>query len=305
MLRFPATFGHNAFAFNQHLAADGSSDPALVQDTVVLDWRRIQPTYRDLRDPLHLAQGGQLGRVHKGMTLISLRGRIEVPDASQQQSLGDRERALKAAFDPYLCYRDSPSTDGAYALDFTEETTDTATYANGRMLARYYCRPTAQPSLEESLREGASRPFSLALIAGDPRMYEQTEQTLVLTPGSPTNNVVNRGTTPAPLKATIVMTGAGAGSATFTIRRTGAPNVDFVLNLSGLSVAPHTITVYMETCGPYGVGRRIIVDITPLFSIKVSAPSTWLDAPVGSTSFSILNTANIASCTLAWFSARA
>jgi hypothetical protein len=300
MLRFPASFAHGAYAFNQHLNTDGSiKQDGSVNDAVLLDWRRIQPTYRDLRDPLHLAQGGQLGRVHKGMTLISLRGRIEVPDASQQRSLGDRERALKAAFDPYLCYRDSPLTDGAYAFDFTEETADTVTYANGRMLSRYYCRPTAQPSLEELVRDGASRPFSLALIAGDPRMYEQTEQTLVLTPGSPSGNVVNRGTTPAPLKMTIVMT--GAGNAGFAITRGG---VSFGLNLAGIS-GSNTFVVIMETCGPYGAGRTVTMNGVNAFSRKNSGPSTWLDAPVGSSNFSINDSTGITSITLAWYSARA
>lgn len=299
MLRFPATFGHNAFAFNQHLNPDGTTNTALVNDTVVLDERRINPSYRDLRDPLHMAQGGQLGRVHKGMTLITLRGRIQAPNATQQRSLGDRERALKAAFDPYQCYRDSPSTDGAYAFDFTEETTDTVTYAGGLILARYYCRPTSQPVTDEGLLNGTSRPFSLALIAGDPRMYEQGEQTLVLSPGTPSGAVVNRGTTQAAIKATILM--SGAGNAAFTITRGG---VAFILNLAGL-VNGDSVVVIMETCGPYGEGKTVKLNGVNAFSRKTSTPSTWLDAPVGSTTFTISNTTNVTSCTLAWRSSRA
>lgn len=299
MLRFPATYGHNSFAFNEHLAADGSSILAKFNDAVILDDRQIDPSYRDLRDPLHLAQGGQLGRIHKGMTLITLRGRIQVPDATQQRTLGDRERAMKAAFDPYLCYRDSPLTDGAYAFDFTDETTDTATYTNGRLLQRYYCRPTSQPRFDENLLMGTSRPFTVALLAGDPRAYEQTEQTLVLTPASASGSVVNRGTTPGPVKLTIVM--AGAGSATFTLTRGG---VAFILNLSGLS-AGNTVVVLMETSGPYGPGKTVTLGGVNAFSRKVSGPSTWLDAPVGSSTFAITNTTNVTSCTVGWYSARA
>jgi hypothetical protein len=300
MLRFPATYGHNAFAFNGHLNADGSvKQDGSVLNTVLLDERRIDPNYRDLRDPLHLAQGGQLGRIHKGMTLITLRGRIQVPDLTQQRVLADRERAMKAAFDPYLCSRDSPTTQGAYAFDFTEDTADTATYATGLIPLRYYCRPTSQPRLDETLLDGASRPFSLALLAGDPRQYEQTEQTLVLTPGAPSGDVVNRGTTSAPIKLTIVM--SGAGNAAFTITRSG---IAFVLNLAGL-VNGDTVVVVMETCGPYGTGKTVTLNGANAFARKTSGPTTWLDAAPGTTSFAITNTGGVTSCTVGWYSARA
>lgn len=305
MLRYPVTFGHSApsgggtFTFNEHLSAVGDPSPTAVQNTVVLDGRQIDTAYRDLRDPLHLAQGGQLGRVHKGMKIISLRGRILVPDSAQQSRLSDRERDMMAAFDPYLCYRDSPSTDGAYALDFQEDTGDTFTYAGGRMPLRYYCRPTSEPRLDENLINGASRAFSLALIAGDPRLYEQTQQTLVLTPGAPTGNVTNRGTTAAPLKVTILM--AGAGNVAFTITRAG---VAFILDLTGLANG-NSVVVIHETSGPFGEGKTVKVGGVNAFSRKTSTPSTWLDAPVGTTSFTITNTTNVTSATLAWYSARA
>jgi hypothetical protein len=300
VLRFPATFGHNSFAFNGHLNADGSLNNANMQNAVVLDSRRIDPSYRDLRDPLHLAQGGQLGRVHKGMTLISLRGRIQVPDATQQKTLGDRERAMKAAFDPYLCYRDSPTTDGAYAFDFTEETTDTATYPSGLIPLRYYCRPTSQPVLEEDVIKGASRAFSLALLAGDPRVYEQTEQTLVLANGS-NNFATNRGTTPGPVKLTVTMT--GVGNAGFQVQNNSAGLV-FQLNLSG-TVNGDVIVVVMETCGPYGTGKTVTKNGVSAFALKTSGPSSWLPMLVGSNQFSLVNPTNVSSAVLSWYSARA
>ena len=299
MLQGRCTYAHNTFIFNEHYNTNGTVDYSKINNTVLIDQRSIDVGFRDLRDPYHLTTGGALGRVHKNFGTIRLSGRILVPDATQVATAADRERAMLAAFDPALCYRDSPTTEGAYAFDFSEPTTDTATYATGLIPLRYYARPAARPRTVETLNDGTVRGFDMALVAADPRAYEQTEQTLVLTPGSPTGNVVNRGTVPAPMKATIVMSGAGAGA--FGIVRGG---VTFILNMAGMA-NNDTVVVYFETCGAYGDGKRVTKNGADAFALKTSAPSTWLDAPVGTTSFSITNGTNMTSCTLAWRSARA
>lgn len=303
MLLYPISFAHGPFNMQEQYDSAGASVPAKWQDTVIVDRRRIRSGYRDLRSPYHLAQGGSGGRVHKGFTAIELSGRILVPDASQPASLSDRERAFLAAFDPDLCYRDSPTTDGVYAFDFTEPTTLTGIYTNGRIPLRYYARPADKPIVDETHSEAGVRPFQVALLCPDPRMYEQAETTLVLSPGTPSGDVVNNGTVRAPLKVTIVV--SGAGNAAFTITRSG---VAFVIDLTGL-VASDIITIVMETCGPYGRGKYVTKTTggvtTEVFSRKTSSPSTWLDAPVGTTSFAISNHTNVTSCTLAWRSARA
>lgn len=299
MRLYPVSFAHNGFAFNAHLNADGSSNLANLSNSVVIRRRRTEPSFREGRDAYHLGTGGVLGRAHKGLLLIRLWGDIVVPDVGHIAALADKERAFRAAFDPELCYRDSPSTDGAYALDFSEPTADTTTYPSGRIPLRYWCRPMDHPAIEESYENVTGLPWALGLIAPDPRCYEQSEQTLALTPGAPSGNVVNRGTVPAPIKLTIVMSGAGASN--FTLARGG---VSFVLDLSSAS-AGQTIVVVMDTCAPYGQGRRITKAGVDAFSLKTSAPSTWLDAPVGTTAFSITNTTGITSATVAWYSARA
>jgi len=299
MLTHPATFAHGTFTFNAHRNADGTPNAASLSDTVTIDNRTIDPSFRDGRDAYHLGTGGSLGRVHKGMKLIRIDGRIIGPLATQEASVSDKERAMLAAFDPALCYRDSPSTDGAYAFDFSEPTTDTTNYPTGLILCRYYARPMGSPQMIDRLGDAGVRRYALGLIAGDPRCYEQTAQTLVLTPGAATGNVVNRGTVPSPLSVAIVMSGAGASN--FTITRGG---VAFVLNLTTASNG-QTITVVMETCGPYGRGRYITKAGTETFSLKTSAATTWLDVPVGTTSFAITNTTNVTSCTLSWRPARA
>lgn len=299
MLLAQCTYAHNAFTFNEHLSTVGVADRSKVNNTVVLDSRETRTGFRDLRDPYHLTTGGALGRSHKGFTRIMLSGRILVPNASQGATASDREAAMLAAFDPALCYRDSPTTEGAYALDFAEPTADTTTYATGWRQMRYYCRPDAAPQMLETVSDGTMRRFTVPLVAGDPRAYEQAEQTLSLSPGTPSGAVLNRGTVPAPIMATITM--GGAGNAAFTITRGG---VAFILNLSGM-VAADVVVVVFETSGPYGNGKVITKNGASLFSLKTSAASTWLDAPVGSTVFTISNTTNVTSCVLAWRSARA
>ena len=298
MRLYPASFAHGAYAFGAHLNADGTPYRANAQNTTTIDRRESAPQFREGRDAYHLATGGQLGRSHKGFHLVRLNGRIIVPDASQQATLADKEAAFRAAFDPELCYRDSPSTDGAYAFDFSEPTADTVTYPSGRRAMRYYARPMAHPTVIEELGQTSLR-YALGLICPDPRCYEQTEQTLSLTPASASGNLVNRGNVPAPLKATITM--AGAGNAAFTLTRGG---VSFILNLTS-TVAAQVVVVVFETCGPYGVGRKITKAGADAFSLKTSSPSTWLDVPVGTTAVTMTNHTNVTSCVLSWYSARA
>lgn len=298
-LRSRLTWGHGvggaSLVLNEQWAADGTEDAAKWQDTAVVDELIRDPTFRDLRDPLHLAQGGALGRVHKGMGFWRLRGRILVPDATQLAKLGDRERDFRAAFDPYQCALDSPTTDGAYALAWDELQTADATFTTGRRPVQIYARPTAHPQMVERYDDGPVRDFAIGLVAPDPRVYRQVESTLALTPASPTGNVINLGNTPAPLKATIVM--AGAGSATFTITRAG---LAFVLNLSGMVNLDTVVVLFDSFSGPYGRGKLITKNGVENFGLKVSAVDTWLTAPIGTTGFTISNTTNVTSCTLAW-----
>jgi hypothetical protein len=298
VLRFPADYGHNGFAFNSHLDTDGSNLEENVHTTVTIDERQINTAFRDTRDPYHLTQGGQLGRIHKNFTTIQIAGRIQSPDATQDAGLADRERELLAAFDPALCLRDSPTTQGAYPFSFSERTTDTVNYPTGILPLQYWARPADRPRISESIGDGGWRRYALSLIAPDPRAYEQDEQFLLLTPGSPSGDVVNNGTVPGPLKATIITT--GYGDIDFSITRGG---VSFVLTLD--AVPAGTITVVFETSAPYGIGRSVTRSGSSLFNVKWSDPSTWLDAPVGTTLFTIANTTNVSSCELNWYAARA
>lgn len=295
MLRYPISYQHGpagSFDMNQQFKTDGTPAAAFARDTVTVDEVQIIPQFRDVREPYHLTQGGSLGRVHKGLKIIRLKGRLIVPKPSMLAALSDLEREFRWSFDPYLCDRDSPSTNGAYAFVFREPTADIVNFPNGRMILVYYARPSDQPTVIERAVDTGVRDYALALIAADPRAYMSVPTTLSLTPAGPSGALANLGTTPAPLQAVITM--AGAGASTFTLTRAG---VSFVLDLSTM-VNSDVVTVRMETAGPWGEGRLILKNGARAAGLKTSGPATWLDVPVGSTTFAISNATNVTSCVL-------
>jgi len=296
VLRSRISWGHGPLVLNEHVNVDGTFDQAKVLDTIVVDDRSFDPSFRDGREALHLAQGGTLGRVHKGLAYLQLRGRILVPDATRITRLADRERDLRAAFDPYLCAFDSPTTDGAYTLSWNEPTAD-ADFPSGVIPIQVYARPTVAPRIDESVVDREMRRFAVGLVTADPRMYHQSESTLVLTPAAATGDVINLGNVPAPLSATIVM--SGAGHASFTITRAG---VAFIMSLTSMVNLDQVVVIH-ETSGPFGRGKYITKNGTENFALKTSGADTWLSAPVGTTSFVMTNHTNVTSCTLAWRSA--
>ncbi|NJD27202.1 MAG: hypothetical protein FIA92_02770 [Chloroflexi bacterium] len=298
MRRSRVTYGHKSYIFNEHWTATTppAQDSTKLTNTVTIDRVLKRPQYRDVRDALHLAQGGTAGRVHKGLLTLSMAGRILVPAGSQAETLEDREVALRLALDPYECYRDSPTTDGVYALDWQAPTTDTVNYPSGWIGYRYYARPMSQPETVASVADGASLPWSCGFICPDPRLYEQTVQSSAGASG--TRSLTNKGNVPAPLRVTITM--SGAGSSIFTITRSG---VSFLLDLSAC-VAADVVVVVMETCGPFGRGRYITKNGVEAF-LKTSAATTWLDVPVGATSFTVANDAGISDLKYEFYHARA
>ena len=60
----------------------------------------------------------------------------------------------------------------------------------------------------------------------------------------------------------------------------------------------------METCGPFGIGRSVKKNGVAAFSLKTSGATTWLDAPVGTTSFTHANTTGISAVLYEWGHAR-
>jgi hypothetical protein len=264
-----ATFGHKSFVMNSHLPGNPPVlDRTLVQNHIGIDRLVIRPQFRDLKEPLHLAQGGTAGRVHKGMLSMQAQGRIEVPNATQAASMEDQEKALRLAFDPYECYRDSPTTDGVYPLSWLEPTLDTTNYASGWMPVTRYVRPVAQPETEWSITDQSYRQWSVGLVAPDPRLYGTTLGSLA---GSASSTVVNKGTVSGPLRVTLTMSGAGhAFFQIFPLARLTNGNFE-TGDLTGWNVAGTTVSVagspgaYYADLYPSGVtpGIDVVVPATP------------------------------------------
>jgi hypothetical protein len=292
------TYAHKSLVLNEHYSGDPPVlDKTEVQNTITIDRMIVRPQYRETAEALHLAQGGTLGRVHKGLLTMQVQGRILVPNTTQMASMEDREKALRLAFDPYECYRDSPTTDGCYALSWLEPTLDTTNYPTGWMDVSRYVRPLRQPETEWTVNDQSNRRWSVVLEAPDPRLYDTVLASTSVAAAGPAS-VVNKGTIPGPLRVTITMSAAGASN--FTITRSG---VALILNLSTM-VNTDVVVVIMETCGPFGIGKSIKKNGASAFALKTSGPTTWLDAPVGTTSFTHTNTTGISAVLYEWAHAR-
>jgi len=295
-----ATYAHKSLVLNEQWTSANPPvfDKSKAQDHIGIDRLVIRPQYRDLREALHLAQGGTAGRVHKGMLSFQAQGRILVPNATQAASLEDKEKALRLAFDPYECYRDSPSTDGVYALSWLEPTLDTTNYSTGWMPVTRYVRPVGQPETQWTITDQSYRQWAVGLVAPDPRLYDTTPGSATVTTPFASTNLVNKGSIAGPLRVTITMSAAGASN--FTITRSA---ISFVLDLTGL-VNNDVIVVIMETSGPFGVGKSVKKNGTAAFSRKTSGPTTWLDVPAGTTAFTCANTTGVTSILYEWGHAR-
>jgi hypothetical protein len=289
-----ATYGHKSLTLNAHLPGNPPVfDRTLAQSHIGVDRLVIRPQYRDLKEPLHLAQGGTAGRVHKGMLSMQAQGRILVPNATQAASMEDQEKALRLAFDPFECYRDSPSTDGVYALSWLEPTLDTTNYATGWMPVTRYVRPVAQPETEWSMTDQSYRQWSANLVAPDPRLYDSTLGAAENAVGGTVVplTITNKGSITGPLKVSLTMSGGGDNDFTIT-RTTGVPltNYDFEsgtlagwdLQLTGTGAVviysgQHYNGSYSAqmAAGSSGMARIIGTDSVPAGSAEVISVGLW------------------------------
>ncbi len=303
MFKRPATWAHNSLVFNSERAADGSVGPTSGDVFDLLQVRRV-PGYRSQRDTYHLSQGGSPGRILKGLMATQLSGNIRAQAASgatdirvsQWGSLRDKVSQLRSAFDPGLCDSDSPGTFGVYTFDWFEPTLVSG--YSGWIPQRVWGRPESGVEITERTDDQSGCGFGVTIVSYDPRVYEPTEVTRILSPGTPTGTLINAGTVPGPLCAVITM--GGAGSATFTITQ---GSQTFVLNLSGCANTDVVVVVF-ENSAPYG-NRTITKNGVENYALKVS-PLTpnWMSAPMGTGTYAISNHTNVTSCTLGTYSAR-
>jgi hypothetical protein len=256
------------------LTLNDPDDP--VDDAYEIDLATPHSNYIAIADERPTGDGTEIYEARKVSKAYLLAGRVTAPTYAE---LYDKIEALAAAFDPALLSFNNASTFGFLALDFSTLTNDTTNYPTGIMSCRYYARPLTSIDRLPTKFDGKSFLFSIPLMMRDPRRYLQTTSTQT---GAGT--ITNIGDYPSP--ATLTITMAGAGSATYAARNNAVIGDEtLTLNLSGRSNG-QVVVVDMDA-------KTITVDGTSMPSLYVSG-DYWPVEP-GANVITFTNTTNATS----------
>lgn len=220
---------YNGLTFNQSIG--GSK-----KDIVEVNSVRVQTAIESVRERREFESGLEAYGAFKRGKLIVLQGVVR---ASSWGALYDRIEEVAAALDPATVSRENPDSSGYLPLDFNIPTADAVNFPTGLMPCRYYVRAEEAFEPPWSQYAGMAVPFSLPLLAADPRRYLQSLSSLDGA-GTADNSL---GTFHSWPTVTIVM--SGAGSATFAVGNSTAAST-LTLNLSG-RVNGDAIVIDMES----------------------------------------------------------
>lgn len=122
---------------------------------------------------------------------------------------------LIEAFNPVVAYNADTANRGFLAFDFDRPTIDTSTWTAGSIPQRMLLRPTASPSYSIERRKtsgsvGFAIPVTIPLVARDPRIYLQTQQSISLSTSSQT--ATHRGNFQSWPFVTITLSGTGSSN---------------------------------------------------------------------------------------------
>lgn len=266
---------YNGLTVNQRV---GGSNKDIIEVNAV----STRTTIESIRERREYESGLEAYGAFKRGKILVLQGVVR---GATHGALYDRIEEMAAAFDPDAVTRDNPDTFGFLPLDFSVPTADTANFPTGLMPCRYYARAEEAFEPPWSQYAGVAAPYSLPLMAADPRRYLQAASSLTGA-GVADNSIATVWSWPV---LTIVMT--GAGSATFQIGNTEAVG-SLTLKLSE-RINGDSVAVDMER-------RSIKVNGVDTPSLYV-AGDFWHMEP-GSNTITVTNTTN-ASPTLTWRSA--
>jgi len=226
--------------------------------------------------------GMEVYDARKVSRLVRIEGVIRAPTLAR---FYDKVKLLAKTFDPALVSLNNPTVNGFLALDFTVLTEDDATYPDGLVLSRYYCRPRTLVEPIDSQYSGTASAFNIELQLRDPRRYLQTTTSLAGT-GTAANTRADYPSFP-----TVTITATGAGSATYSVANTTLGKT-LTLNLSGL-VNNDVVVVDMEK-------KSITKNGTATPSLYVSGDYWRLDP--GNNTVTVSNPTNVTTATV-WRSA--
>lgn len=211
-------------------------------DDYPVDAVAITHTFDSVTEPKAQRDGMEAYESHKINALIRIDGFIR---GTSVADMHDKIEALNAAFDPVVATEadDSDFDIGFWPFTFSVPTANTDDYATGLIPMQYYARAMQLPVDRVSKFEGHSTPYTILLMAIDPRRYLQTTESEVRTnAGAMTldNSLAKFSSWPT---VTIALTGAGQSKLTLQ-RVADADTRSLVLNLSS-----------------YGNGDEIVIDM--------------------------------------------
>lgn len=221
--RFKATW--RSITFNEHYDDSGIvDDPAhvtigLLDKTELHRFEAVQVTVADYRELRQYLEGADPNEAYEGIRMLRLRGAVH---GSTWGKLEDRVGALEDAFSVAGCRVAFAANDppGLGPFDFKLES------QSAPVARRFYCRPaTGRPIVIGQSGGGLTVPYVAELVAFEPFMYRQSEETPVALPAT----VTNPGSLYARPRYEIAFSGAGATNLTITNTTTGQA---FVINAS-------------------------------------------------------------------------
>lgn len=218
---------YNGFDLND--AADDADD------TVLIDEITSSTPIDSKMESGGLKDGVEVYGAYKRLRQFRFDLQILVPSYTK---MFDRLETLAAAFDPALAWLNNQSAEGFLSYDFDVPTNDTVNYPSGLIACRYYLRAASPIEPPISRYDGRSLPFSIYMLARDPRRYFRTQQSLTGA-GEAVNTLATYPSWP-----TVTITMAGAGNAAYSVGNSELGKT-LVLDLSGL-VASDVVVVDME-----------------------------------------------------------
>lgn len=263
--RLPITY--NGITFNG-AAEEADEILEVVSVQTFTQYQAVVEQRNDDRD------GSEAYRPRKPVRVVRLECVMRAPTPGE---FYDRLNTICAALDPVLVRRSNQSTEGFIALSFTtpKEGTD--------LSCKYLARPRAMPEPLITKQAGMLQAmFPVEFVLKDPRRYAASQSTL-----SGSGTATNNGNYPTWPVTTITM--SGAGSATYSIDKSGDTETALVLNLSGL-VSTDVVVVNHEN-------RTISLNGTLTPSLYVSGG--FFDLGPGANTITVSNGTNATTST-AW-----
>lgn len=248
-----------------------------------LDITRV--SVQDYREMRQFLEGAEPNEAYEGVRALNGLGRIVAADVAD---LEDKTWTMYEQFSVAACRIAAQATDPVGVLPFSFKRDTSPTTGLEKVPAtkalRFYCRPgPGRPIVIGRVREGLVRPFSFQLIAFDPFAYDDSEtQTTPSLSGGTVSNPGNVYTRPK-----LLITMAGAGSATFTITNSTTGKA-LVIDMSASGSGQYRIDVARGTIVGVGSGTNYYSKVTSGFITDM-----WLQP--GSNTIAFSNTTNVTS----------